>query len=64
MAEPRRPLLIRLPESLFERLKTAAQADRRSLNGAIEVAVERYIWDVEERIPRRERESAPPQLNQ
>ena len=52
MAEPRRPLLIRLPESLFERLKTAAQADRRSLNGAIEIAVERYIWELEERMPR------------
>ena len=51
MAEPRRALLVRLPTSLFERLQAAARADRRSLNGAVQVAVERYILDLERTLP-------------
>jgi len=43
MAEPRVPLLIRIPASLKARLAELAKRERRSLNRQIEFLLERSI---------------------
>lgn len=49
MATDKRPTMLRLPESLYEKTRYLAYLEHRSMNMQIEHALEEYIKRFEER---------------
>lgn len=47
MATQKRPTMLRLPETTYEKVRFLAYAERRSVNMQIEHALEVYIADYE-----------------
>jgi predicted DNA-binding protein len=47
MATDKRPTMLRLPESTYEKVRYLAYVERRSINMEIEHAIENYITDYE-----------------
>ena len=49
MATDKRPTMLRLPQSTYEKIRYLAFVERRSINMQIEHALEKYIADYENR---------------
>lgn len=47
MATDKRPTMLRLPETLYEKVRYLAYAERRSVNMQIEHALSKYVSDYE-----------------
>jgi hypothetical protein len=47
MATNKIPTMLRLPESLYKKIKKLAQIERRSANAEIEIAISEYISNYE-----------------
>ena len=48
MATDKRPTMLRLPETLFEKVRYLAYLEHRSINMEIEHALERYVESFEQ----------------